>query len=171
MASSHTFPAPPASSDAGLSIGVVSRATGIPPETLRTWETRYGFPSPERRPSGHRVYAESVVPRLTRMAEALALGHRASRVVGASDAELAQLLGGNDLATSDPQADRPVAVSRQHVSGLDTVALFDGDRLTRTLHADWARLGVLDQDVFDVRLEQRIARCEASESRASSHWA
>jgi len=52
---------------ARLSIGALSRATGIPVETLRTWEGRYGFPVPERRPSGHRVYALSTIPRLRRI--------------------------------------------------------------------------------------------------------
>ena len=60
-----------------LSIGALSRVTGIPPETLRTWEQRYGFPLPERKPSGHRVYPVTSVPRLRRIAEALARGHRA----------------------------------------------------------------------------------------------
>ena len=56
---------------ARLSIGALSRATGIPVETLRTWENRYGYPVPERKPSGHRVYALASVPRLRRIAEAL----------------------------------------------------------------------------------------------------
>ena len=77
---------------ARLSIGALSRATGIPVETLRTWESRYGFPVPERRPSGHRVYPLSIAPRLRRIAEALARGHRAGQVVPASDADLRQLL-------------------------------------------------------------------------------
>ena len=140
-----TFP-----TDDQLSIGAVSRATGIPTETLRTWETRYGFPVPQRRPSGHRAYPVSIVPRLQRMAEALARGHRAAQVVGASDTELADLLGlgpgpGTSAAGPDPDAaSRPVEI-------LDAVALFDGVRLTRTLHADWARLGLLDF------LERRVA--------------
>ena len=77
---------------ARLSIGALSRATGIPVETLRTWEGRYGFPVPERRPSGHRVYPLSTIPRLRRISEALARGHRAGQVVPASDADLRQLL-------------------------------------------------------------------------------
>ena len=56
--------------DARVSIGALSRATGIPVETLRTWESRYGFPVPERRPSGHRLYPLAIVPRLRRIAEA-----------------------------------------------------------------------------------------------------
>ena len=46
-----------------LSIGAVSQATGIPSETLRTWERRYGFPSPERSDGGHRQYNASIVER------------------------------------------------------------------------------------------------------------
>jgi hypothetical protein len=43
-----------------ISIGALSRATGIPVETLRTWEARYGFPIPERKRSGHRVYSGGI---------------------------------------------------------------------------------------------------------------
>ena len=31
-----------------MSIGEVAALTGVPAETLRTWERRYGFPAPER---------------------------------------------------------------------------------------------------------------------------
>src|SRR5512139_3151903 len=77
---------------AWLSIGALSRSTGVAVETLRTWESRYGFPVPERKPSGHRVYPVSAVPRLRRIAQALSLGHRAGQVVGASDEALGRLL-------------------------------------------------------------------------------
>ena len=39
-----------------LTIGALSRATQIPPATLRTWERRYGVPKASRKPSGHRLY-------------------------------------------------------------------------------------------------------------------
>ncbi len=45
----------------GLTIGDLARRTGVTPAVLRTWETRYGFPTPKRRDSGHRRYAESDV--------------------------------------------------------------------------------------------------------------
>ena len=77
---------------AWLSIGALSRATGIAVETLRTWESRYGFPVPERKASGHRVYPVAAVPRLRRIAQALSLGHRAGQVVGASEESVARLL-------------------------------------------------------------------------------
>jgi len=49
---------------ASLSIGDLSRRTGVTAATLRVWETRYGFPVPRRRESGHRRYVESDVERI-----------------------------------------------------------------------------------------------------------
>lgn len=46
---------------APLTIGALARRTGVSPEVLRMWEQRYGFPVPERLPSGHRRYAEDDV--------------------------------------------------------------------------------------------------------------
>lgn len=47
-----------------LSIGDVVRATGLTEATLRAWERRYGFPQPQREPSGHRRYAPAEVERI-----------------------------------------------------------------------------------------------------------
>jgi DICT domain-containing protein len=48
----------------GLTIREVARETGVPEGTLRMWETRYGFPEPERLPSGHRRYSGDDVQRV-----------------------------------------------------------------------------------------------------------
>lgn len=39
-------------------IRAVERLTGIPAATLRSWERRYGFPTPRRTPSARRLYSE-----------------------------------------------------------------------------------------------------------------
>ena len=128
---------------ARLSIGALSRATGIPVETLRTWESRYGFPVPERRPSGHRVYPLTIVPRLGRIGEALARGHRAGQVVPASDADLRQLLGTAPKAAvaSPPESPTPAAGDVSQL--LRLVESFESDRLTHALLSASARLGPL----------------------------
>jgi DNA-binding transcriptional MerR regulator len=122
-----------------LSIGAVSRATGIPVETLRTWEQRYGFPVPERRPSGHRVYNPSVVPRLRRIHEAVTYGCRTGDAVCATDSEL------SDLLSSVPHGANvsPLAQTgaRRLEELLEAVRAFDGERLRRMLLHDWAALG------------------------------
>lgn len=132
-----------------LSIGALSRAAGIPVQTLRTWETRYGFPEAVRRPSGHRVYPVSVVSHLRRIAEAIARGHRAGQVVAASEAELAELL--QVVPGSARREPRPGTDGDDLTELLASVERFDGDRLVRSLLADWARLGPL------AFLERRIA--------------
>jgi len=43
----------------GLSIGELAQRTGVPAATLRSWEDRYGFPTPVRLAGGHRRYQDS----------------------------------------------------------------------------------------------------------------
>ncbi len=126
-----------------LSIGALSRATGIPPETLRTWELRYGFPLPERKPSGHRVYPVTSVSRLRRIAEALARGHRAREAVSASQTALSSLLlmGPAESAPAPRNAEPEVTEVAELLRLVET---FNAERLTRGLLADWKRLKPLE---------------------------
>jgi len=127
---------------ARLSIGALSRAAGVPVETLRTWENRYGFPVPERMPSGHRLYPLSTVPRLRRIAEALARGHRAGQVVSASDADLQKLLAQPRQGAIRSLPD--TAASATDVAHLlKLVESFESEKLTLALFSASARMGPL----------------------------
>lgn len=134
-----------ADTDAGgrLSIGALSRATSIPVETLRTWERRYGFPVPERKPSGHRVYPLSSIGRLRRIAEALSRGHRAREAVSASETELGALLAVTPLEISPVAAPQP-ALPAEIVDYFQAVEIFDAEQLTQLLLKDWKRLQPLE---------------------------
>src|SRR3954453_22339705 len=44
-----------------LTIREVAARSGVPAGTLRMWEERYGFPKPQRLPSGHRRFSEEQV--------------------------------------------------------------------------------------------------------------
>jgi len=133
------------SNGAWLSIGALSRATGIAVETLRTWESRYGFPVPERKPSGHRVYPVSAVPRLRRVAQALAHGHRAGQVVAASDDALDRLL---ETSTAPQPANDSATFGLPPVEELPgqlkLIKAYDGERLSRSFLSDWARMGPVE---------------------------
>jgi methanogenic corrinoid protein MtbC1 len=129
-----------------LSIGALSRATGIPVETIRTWETRYGYPVALRKPSGHRLYEIDAIPRLRRIAAALAAGHRAGEVVAASDEMLDALLAATAPNVAEMRAEPVIDLARL----VDHVRLFEGAQLTRALMADWHRLGPI------TFLEQRV---------------
>ncbi|HEX4093211.1 MAG TPA: DICT sensory domain-containing protein [Trebonia sp.] len=47
--------------ESGLAIGELAERTAVPAATLRSWETRYGFPRPRRLDGGHRRYDEGDV--------------------------------------------------------------------------------------------------------------
>jgi DNA-binding transcriptional MerR regulator len=51
----------------GLTLKAVSRRTGVPAATLRTWQHRYGFMRPARGPSGYRLYGEEDIARIERV--------------------------------------------------------------------------------------------------------
>jgi DNA-binding transcriptional MerR regulator/methylmalonyl-CoA mutase cobalamin-binding subunit len=137
---------------ARLSIGALAKATGIPVETLRTWESRYGFPVPERKPSGHRVYPLASVARLRRISEALTRGHRAGEVVAASDEELSALLRSTQAGAEAAAPPAPGLVAPfDHDEMLRVIHEFDAARLTRILLGEWVRTSPIDF------LETRIA--------------
>jgi len=74
----------------GLSIGELARQTGVPVATLRSWEDRYGFPSPQRLAGGHRRYQEgdaALIGEILRLRASglslqAAIGQAAARVAG-----------------------------------------------------------------------------------------
>lgn len=137
-----------------LTIGALSAAAGVPVETLRTWERRYGFPVAARKPSGHRVYALETVARLRLVAQALERGHRAAEVVAASEGELEALLATGAPPPPLPRRAPPPVGTEPPAAPTDLLAAvraFDGEGLQRAFQADWARLGPLPF------LEQRTA--------------
>jgi methanogenic corrinoid protein MtbC1 len=129
-----------------LSIGALSRATGVPVETLRTWERRYGFPAPvERIDSGHRRYPIECVARLRLVTRALGLGHKPSIVLPASPTALHDLLalGGNGPPARVREAPRVVGGSFVERC-LECVKRLDGERLVQEFERAWNELGAME---------------------------
>ncbi len=129
---------------AALSIGALSAAVGIPVDTIRSWERRYGVPVAERKPSGHRVYPLSTVPHLRRIAEAIARGHRAAEVVPASEKALDALLASLPALPVQAGSRTTNATVATQADLLDAVRRFDTELLKRALQADWARLSAIE---------------------------
>lgn len=71
-----------------LSIAAVERDTGLGKDTLRVWEKRYGFPAPVRSPSGDRLYPHEQVVRLRLLKRLIDRGHRPSKLMQMTTAEL-----------------------------------------------------------------------------------
>jgi len=64
-----------------LAISAAEAATGIPRETLRMWERRYGFPAPARAASGERLYRPEEIGKLTLIRKLLNVGFRPHSIV------------------------------------------------------------------------------------------
>jgi DNA-binding transcriptional MerR regulator/methylmalonyl-CoA mutase cobalamin-binding subunit len=124
-----------------LSIGALSRATGVPADTLRTWERRYGFPAAERTESGHRRYSLPTLERLRLVVRALDLGHRPGNVLTATSEQLASLL---EIAPRQPaRAIEPAPADVHEVidAWIGHVERYEGRALDRELRTAYAELG------------------------------
>ena len=78
---------------APVSIMAIESETGVTKDVIRKWETRYGFPCPERDKNGDRIYPAEQVIRLRLIRRLLGVGMRPHQVVGMGMAELEQLTG------------------------------------------------------------------------------
>jgi MerR family transcriptional regulator, light-induced transcriptional regulator len=129
-----------------LSIGALSRLCGIPVETLRNWERRYGFPAPSRLDSGHRRYAWHVASRLKLVKRALDLGYRPSFALLASEENLDEILdgdreaGGSASAASEP-AIGTSACEEQIAGWIDRTAALDVAGLEQQVRGAWTHCG------------------------------
>jgi methanogenic corrinoid protein MtbC1 len=131
-----------------MSIGALSKATGIPTDTLRTWERRYGFPGAERTDSGHRRYALHTLERLKLVSAALELGHRPSTVLNTDEDTLRQWIAaaGGEAPASSRAAGEARAASTSPAGGalerwLEHVVRFEGRAFDRELRAALAEHG------------------------------
>ena len=61
---------------ATLNISALTQRTGVPSDTIRKWEQRYGVLHPERTPGGQRRYSERDVARVQWLKERLHEGYR-----------------------------------------------------------------------------------------------
>jgi len=108
-------------------IKVVLNQTGIAADTLRAWERRYGLPTPQRTPGGHRLYSDYDIETIKwlrdRQNEGLSISH-------AVDLWNEQIASG-----SDPLAG---AASTSHASPL-AVPSAPTDSTLASLRADWIK--------------------------------
>lgn len=76
-----------------LSIAAVERDVGLPKDTLRAWERRYGFPQPRRDAQGERAYPLAQVEKLRVLKQLVDAGHRPGQVAPLPIERLRRLAG------------------------------------------------------------------------------
>ena len=129
-----------------LGIAAVERDTGLPKDTLRVWERRYGFPAPGRDGQGERVYPHEQVLRLRVLKRLLDQGHRPGSLMRLGDDELARLLSPQAAATRSGDAAAAAEPLRAPLRALVLDHQADGLRaaLSQALMARGLRGLVLD---------------------------
>ncbi len=137
-----------------LSIGTLSSATGVPVDTLRTWERRYGFPAPTNRTGGsHRRYTADTIAQVRLIVRALELGHRPSAVVGRDPEELRRLIDAASPPGPAPSAVSTFTPAAGTEPGADPAVLarwmrathdMDGEGLTTEFQRSLAEMPAID---------------------------
>jgi methanogenic corrinoid protein MtbC1 len=131
-----------------LTIGELSRRTGITTHTLRVWEKRYGSPKSIRLPSGHRRYLPQEIERLRAVARIIKLGFRAGKVVGGTLEELHNLMGFESKRSSKvPSSTQSDFLQDQYDSKInqwiDWICEYDEENLNFEMHREWGVQGPL----------------------------
>lgn len=75
---------------AGLSISDLADRTGVSAATLRTWESRYGYPSPRRLAGGHRRYHDRDIDAIKDIVRRRSTGQTISAAIAAAVAQYEQ---------------------------------------------------------------------------------
>lgn len=91
-------------------IGAVSRLTGVPADTLRVWERRYGVVTPHRTASGTRLYSAEDIGRLSLIKQLVDRGDAISRVAALSMDQLRERVSGAGLQSMQEAPARPCRV-------------------------------------------------------------
>jgi DNA-binding transcriptional MerR regulator/methylmalonyl-CoA mutase cobalamin-binding subunit len=73
-------------------ISAIERLTGLTKEVVRVWESRYGFPQPDRDENGDRIYPAEQIVRLRLIRRLLVAGLGPRRVVALDLAQLESLV-------------------------------------------------------------------------------
>jgi DNA-binding transcriptional MerR regulator/methylmalonyl-CoA mutase cobalamin-binding subunit len=122
------------------SIGEAARRSGVPKDTLRIWERRYGFPAPLRDAAGDRAYPSDQVEKLRLIRILIDQGRRPSKLVTRSLAALQAEFQVGAAERSAPEA--------WVIEALDLLRAHDVEglraRLVATLHERGLRPFVID---------------------------
>jgi DNA-binding transcriptional MerR regulator/methylmalonyl-CoA mutase cobalamin-binding subunit len=87
-------------------IGLASRLTGVPVETIRIWERRYNLPQPRRSVGGHRQFSDEDVDLLRALKALVDAGARIGQLANETPE---QLLAAAHALTGDIEGEPPAA--------------------------------------------------------------
>ena len=114
--------------------GAVARLTGIPVDTLRMWERRYGVVGPRQSESGHRLYSPEDVERLVLIKRLVDLGSTIGTLAPLSTVQLKDML---ETARAAGRAAQPGA---ERAPGVPIRVAIVGEALAQRVRREIRRL-------------------------------
>ncbi len=143
-----SHPSDPAAHVARHPIRVVSERTGLTPDLLRAWESRYSVVTPQRTEGGHRLYSDADIERLVLLSKVTSAGRSIGHVAALSTPELAEMAREDDeaRARAHPAAreSTPEEAARAFTQdAIEAVRRLDPDRLDRVLRRAALTLGTV----------------------------
>ncbi len=146
--------------------GVAARLAGLPVETLRVWERRYGISDTGRSAHGQRLYSEDQVRRLRLMKQLVDQGHPIGALAKLQLEQLGQFalvpepgepLQPMRLALMGTALARRLAVGGRELLALDIVAHFQNlDEVAGTWPGTGAQLLLMEISELDERVVPAI---------------
>lgn len=104
-------------SESQFRIGAVSRLTGIPSDTLRVWERRYGVVEPHRTEGGSRLYSQDDIDRLSLIKRLVDSGHAIGTVANLNLQQLSERASQASVAVN-PDARQAAEPARVVILGV-----------------------------------------------------
>lgn len=157
----------------------VVRRTGVPADTFRAWERRYGVPSPLRTEGNQRLYSERDIRIITWLREQTAVGLTISQAIhlmraNKSPSPVASLAASDSfeqIESVDPAVEEVLTGKRQELSDplisarrrmIEAFSRLDGQAAEHILQETyaWANLEVVLVDLLHAAVSEIIDRPE-----------
>jgi DNA-binding transcriptional MerR regulator len=116
---------------------IVTRLTGLNPDTIRAWERRYGAITPPRTEGNTRLFTHDDIERLIVLRAVVDLGHPIGQVASLPTAALKQL---RDIERGHTTQSAPDSLASLRQDYLEAISRFEARRGTEILHQAAAHL-------------------------------
>lgn len=117
----------------GFSIGTASSKSGLSTHVIRAWERRYAAVSPDRSPTGRRLYTQADIDRLILLKNTVANGYSISQIAALDNGRLMELSGTDPAPNETTGAAGTQRADSLLNACLESVALLDIHGLIRNL--------------------------------------
>lgn len=143
-------------------IGVVCRRTGLKPDLIRAWETRYGAVMPKRSETRRRLYSDADIDRLKLLRQAVSAGRGIRHVASLPRQELLDLIAADAVDAASVIGGAASAPRR-----LSSASAGSAEALEGLIEGCLSATRRLDENELEIQLERAsvsLSRVDLMES-------